>query len=258
MTLAPATGLAAETEQLLAELGVERESLRGGTLAVRSPISGALLAQLHETSAAAAQRIIGDAHAAFHAWRDVPAPRRGELIRLLGEELRAHKEPLARLVTIEAGKILSEARGEVQEMIDICDFAVGLSRQLYGLTIATERAMHRMMESWHPLGVVGVISAFNFPVAVWAWNAALALVCGDSVVWKPSEKTPLTALATAALFARSVPGWPSVSPGRCWSWAATTRRSCVLQQIWIWLCAVSPSPRWALRGSAARRLGGCS
>jgi len=203
MTLAPATGLAAETEQLLAELGVERESLRGGTLAVRSPISGALLAQLHETSAAAAQRIIGDAHAAFHAWRDVPAPRRGELIRLLGEELRAHKEPLARLVTIEAGKILSEARGEVQEMIDICDFAVGLSRQLYGLTIATERAMHRMMESWHPLGVVGVISAFNFPVAVWAWNAALALVCGDSVVWKPSEKTPLTALATAALFARA-------------------------------------------------------
>jgi aldehyde dehydrogenase (NAD+) len=133
----------------------------------------------------------------------VPAPRRGELVRLLGQELRTAKEDLACLVTIEAGKIPSEGLGEVQEMIDICDFAVGLSRQLYGLTITTERAGHRMMETWHPLGAIGVISAFNFPVAVWSWNAALALVCGDSVIWKPSEKTPLTALACQAVFERA-------------------------------------------------------
>jgi aldehyde dehydrogenase (NAD+) len=147
---------------------------------------------------------IGAAQAAFLVWRNVPAPKRGELVRLFGEELRAHKATLGQLVTIEAGKIVQEGLGEVQEMIDICDFAVGLSRQLYGLTIATERPNHRMMEQWHPLGVIGVISAFNFPVAVWAWNAALALVCGNSVVWKPSEKTPLTALATQALFERAV------------------------------------------------------
>ena len=146
---------------------------------------------------------IETAHEAYLAWRSVPAPRRGELVRLLGEELRAAKADLARLVTLEAGKIVSEASGEVQEMIDICDYAVGLSRQIFGLTIATERADHRMMETWHPLGVVGVISAFNFPVAVWCWNAALALVCGDAVVWKPSEKTPLTALAVQALFGRA-------------------------------------------------------
>ncbi len=133
----------------------------------------------------------------------MPAPRRGELVRLLGEELRAAKADLGRLVTIEAGKIVSEGLGEVQEMIDICDFAVGLSRQLYGLTIATERPGHRMMETWHPLGVCGVITAFNFPVAVWSWNAALAFVCGDPVVWKPSEKTPLTALAVKALVERA-------------------------------------------------------
>src|SRR5690606_16060824 len=133
----------------------------------------------------------------------VPAPKRGELVRLLGEELRAAKADLGRLVSIEVGKIPSEGLGEVQEMIDICDFAVGLSRQLYGLTIATERPGHRMMETWHPLGAVGVISAFNFPVAVWSWNAALAFVCGDPVVWKPSEKTPLTALACKAIFERA-------------------------------------------------------
>src|SRR5690606_6401355 len=138
------------------------------------------------------------------AWRMVPAPRRGELVRLLGEELRAHKADLGRLVSIEVGKIPSEGLGEVQEMIDICDFAVGLSRQLYGLTIATERPGHRMMETWHPLGVVGIISAFNFPVAVWSWNAALALVCGDAIVWKPSEKTPLTALACQAILERAL------------------------------------------------------
>ena len=134
------------------------------------------------------------------AWRNVPAPRRGELVRLFGDALRRHKATLAALVTLEAGKVSSEGAGEVQEMVDICDFAVGLSRQLHGLTIASERPRHRMMEQWHPLGVVGVISAFNFPVAVWAWNATLALVCGNAVVWKPSEKTPLTALATQALF----------------------------------------------------------
>src|SRR6185436_18090663 len=144
------------------------------------------------------------AHEAFLEWRNVPAPKRGELVRILGEQLRANKTDLARLVSIEAGKITSEGEGEVQEMIDICDFAVGLSRQLYGLTIASERPGHRMMETWHPLGVVGVISAFNFPVAVWSWNSALAIVCGDSVVWKPSDKTPLTALACAEIFAKAV------------------------------------------------------
>jgi aldehyde dehydrogenase (NAD+) len=144
------------------------------------------------------------AASAFLEWRNVPAPRRGELVRLLGEELRAAKEPLARLVTLEAGKIVSESLGEVQEMIDICDFAVGLSRQLYGLTIASERPDHRMIEQWHPLGPVLVISAFNFPVAVWAWNAALALVCGDPVMWKPSEKTPLCAEAVMVLVRRAL------------------------------------------------------
>ncbi len=133
----------------------------------------------------------------------MPAPQRGELVRLLGEELRAHKQALGQLVSLEVGKVTSEGLGEVQEMIDICDFAVGVSRQLYGLTIASERPGHRMMETWHPLGVVGVITAFNFPVAVWAWNAALALVCGDAVIWKPSEKAPLCALAVQALFERA-------------------------------------------------------
>jgi len=168
-----------------------------------SPIDGRELGRVAIADSEAVAAAVGRAHDAFLAWRQVPAPRRGELVRLLGEELRAEKETLGRLVTSECGKILSEGLGEVQEMIDICDFAVGLSRQLYGLTIATERPDHRMMETWHPLGVVGVISAFNFPVAVWAWNACLAFVCGDSVVWKPSEKTPLCADAVATLFARA-------------------------------------------------------
>ena len=172
-------------------------------LAVRSPINGGLIAYVRETNAEEAKRRINAAHQAFLHWRKVPAPRRGEFVRLLGEELRAHKQELGLLVTLEAGKILSEGLGEVQEMIDICDYAVGLSRQLFGLTIATERPDHRMMETWHPLGVCGVISAFNFPVAVWSWNAAVALVCGNSVVWKPSEKTPLTALATQAIAQRA-------------------------------------------------------
>jgi aldehyde dehydrogenase (NAD+) len=168
-----------------------------------SPIDGNLLGSVETADAAAVAAAIGRAHEAFLTWRMVPPPRRGELVRLLGEELRADKDALGRLVSRECGKILSEGLGEVQEMIDICDFAVGLSRQLYGLTIATERPGHRMMETWHPLGVVGVISAFNFPVAVWAWNACLAFVCGDAVVWKPSEKTPLTAEAVGTLLARA-------------------------------------------------------
>ncbi len=174
-----------------------------GDLIAHSPIDGSVTARLACHDAAGVTAAIDRAHAAFGEWRAVPAPRRGELIRLFGDELRAAKEQLAALVTIEAGKITAEARGEVQEMIDICDFACGLSRQLYGLTIASERPGHRMSETWHPLGVVGIISAFNFPVAVWAWNFALAVVCGDSCVWKPSEKTPLTALACQALFLRA-------------------------------------------------------
>ncbi len=184
---------------LLQRLGVHQD-LTGGDLEVHSPIDGALLARLVPDTQASAQQKIGLAQAAFQQWRQVPPPVRGELIRLFGEELRAAKADLGQLVTLEAGKILSEGLGEVQEMIDICDFAVGLSRQLYGLTIASERPGHRMMETWHPLGVVGVISAFNFPVAVWSWNTALAIVCGNAVAWKPSEKTPLTALASQALF----------------------------------------------------------
>ncbi|MEO8383915.1 MAG: aldehyde dehydrogenase family protein, partial [Betaproteobacteria bacterium] len=173
-------------------------------LAARSPIDGATLVSLRCDSPADVAKKIAAARGAFLAWRTIPAPKRGELVRLLGEELRANKDALGQLVTIESGKILQEGLGEVQEMIDICDFAVGLSRQLYGLTIASERSEHRMMEQWHPLGVVGIISAFNFPVAVWAWNTTLALVCGNALVWKPSEKTPLVALASAALLDRAI------------------------------------------------------
>lgn len=189
---------------LLETLGVDATHLNSGSLTVRSPIDGSLLASLVPDTPETVTQKISQAQAAFLQWRLVPAPARGELIRLLGEELRAAKTELGQLVTLEAGKILSEGLGEVQEMIDICDFAVGLSRQQYGLTIASERPGHRMMETWHPLGVVGVISAFNFPVAVWSWNTALAIVCGDAVVWKPSEKTPLTALASQALFERAL------------------------------------------------------
>nr|WP_246252527.1 aldehyde dehydrogenase family protein [Ancylobacter pratisalsi] len=185
-------------------VGVPDASWRNGTRATRSPITGEVIAHVAEASGDDVAGAVARSVAAFEAWRTVPAPRRGELVRLIGEELRAHKAELGHLVTLEAGKIVSEGLGEVQEMIDICDFAVGLSRQLYGLTIASERPGHRMMESWHPVGPVGIITAFNFPVAVWSWNAALALVCGNSVLWKPSEKTPLTALAVQALFERAV------------------------------------------------------
>ncbi|WP_320198044.1 L-piperidine-6-carboxylate dehydrogenase [Agrobacterium sp. rho-13.3] len=193
-----------EAAALLAKMGVSSDLYQGGDMPSFSPVTGEQVASLKTVSAADVAAVVEKADVAFRAWRLVPAPRRGELIRLLGEELRAFKTDLGRLVSLEAGKIPSEGLGEVQEMIDICDFAVGLSRQLYGLTIATERPGHRMMETWHPLGVVGVISAFNFPVAVWSWNAALAIVCGNSVVWKPSEKTPLTALAVQGIFERAV------------------------------------------------------
>src|SRR3990167_2520274 len=175
---------------LLTTLGVPEAAFTGAPPAARSPTDGSPPGAVHEATPEQVQAAIAHAHRAFVVWRQVPAPRRGELVRLFGEALRKHKATLAALVTLEAGKVSSEGAGEVQEMIDICDFAVGLSRQLHGLTIASERPDHRMMEQWHPLGVVGVISAFNFPVAVWAWNAALALVCGDAVVWKPSEKSP--------------------------------------------------------------------
>ena len=194
--------LAAETAAILSRLGVT--DLRpDGDLVARSPITGGELARVPAHTTDEVATIIGEAQAAFRVWRSVPAPVRGRLIRELGELLREHKDDLGALVSIEAGKIRSEGLGEVQEMIDICDLAIGLSRQLFGLTIASERPGHRMMEQWHPLGVVGIISAFNFPVAVWSWNSALALVCGDAVVWKPSEKTLLTALACQALVAEA-------------------------------------------------------
>jgi aldehyde dehydrogenase (NAD+) len=182
-------------QDILAACGLSESALSGGGLAVTTPVDGSVIAHLATDDSAALAGRVDRAQAAFRAWRDVPAPRRGELVRLLGEELRAQKDGLGALVTLECGKILPEGLGEVQEMIDICDFAVGLSRQLHGLTIVSERPGHAMRETWHPMGVCGVISAFNFPVAVWSWNAALALVCGNPVIWKPSEKTPLTALA---------------------------------------------------------------
>ncbi|MDE2182369.1 MAG: aldehyde dehydrogenase family protein [Alphaproteobacteria bacterium] len=189
--------------QMHAELLTHFGITSSGDHLVRSPIDGAEIGRVTFDGPAVIERKIAAGVEAFRIWRDVPAPKRGELVRLFGEELRANKEALGRLVTVENGKILQEGLGEVQEMIDICDFAVGLSRQLYGLTIASERPGHRMMETWHPAGPVAVISAFNFPVAVWAWNAALALVCGDSVIWKPSKKVPLAALAVQALFERA-------------------------------------------------------
>jgi aldehyde dehydrogenase (NAD+) len=175
----------------------------GQDLSARTPITGEALFGLRASTAEETDDAIAAAAEAFRSWRTTPPPARGELVRTLGDLLRRHKSDLADLVAIEAGKIRSEALGEVQEMIDICDFAVGLSRQLYGRTIASERPGHRLMEAWHPLGVVGVISAFNFPAAVWSWNTAVALVCGDTVVWKPSELTPLTSVAASALLARA-------------------------------------------------------
>ncbi|CAD6555215.1 Glutarate-semialdehyde dehydrogenase [Paraburkholderia hiiakae] len=179
---------------ILSDLGISQLA-EAGDIAVHSPINGELIGRVASQSAADVDAVLAKAQEAFKTWRNVPAPRRGELVRLLGNKLREQKRALGSLVSLETGKIFQEGLGEVQEMIDICDFAVGLSRQLYGLTIASERPGHRMAETWHPMGVCTVISAFNFPVAVWSWNAALALVCGNAVVWKPSEKTPLTAVA---------------------------------------------------------------
>src|SRR5205823_12722707 len=204
--------LAHETASLLAGFGLGPEVLSAGDFAVTSPIDGSRIAALRPHTPGDLDTMIAAAERAFPLWRAVPPPRRGELVRLFAEELRRHKPALGRLVSIEAGKIVEEGQGEVQEMIDICDFAVGLSRQLYGLTIAAERPGHRMMETWHPLGVCGVITAFNFPAAVWGWNAAIALVCGDTVVWKPSEKASLTALACDALLARALATFPGMSP----------------------------------------------
>ena len=203
--------LAVTTRDTMEACGVTA-SLEAEGLTVVSPLTGEAVASIAIHSADDATAMIATAKDAFRQWRLVPAPRRGELVRLFGEELRKTKEELGRMVSIEAGKSPSEGQGEVQEMIDICDFAVGLSRQLYGLTIATERPGHRMMETWHPLGVVGIITAFNFPCAPWAWNSALALVCGDPVLWKPSEKTPLTALACQAVLDRAIARFGDEAP----------------------------------------------
>jgi len=196
--------LAHETASLLAGFGIGPEILSAGDFAATSPIDGSRIAALRPHTPGDLDTMIAAAERAFPLWRAVPPPRRGELVRLFAEELRRHKPALGRLVSIEAGKILEEGQGEVQEMIDICDFAVGLSRQLYGKVIASERPGHRMLESWHPLGPAGIITAFNFPVAVWSWNAALALVCGDPLIWKPSDKTPLCALACNAILGRAI------------------------------------------------------
>jgi aldehyde dehydrogenase (NAD+) len=208
-----AVSIKQETHNLLTQLGVPVSAYSGEGLDVHTPLTGEVIAQVSKATAATASEAISAAHTAFLEWRSVPAPKRGELVRLLGEELRSALPALGQLVTIETGKLLSEGLGEVQEMIDICTFAAGLSRQLAGLTIPSERAQHRMMETWHPLGVVGIISAFNFPVAVWSWNAALALVCGNAIVWKPSEKTPLTALAVQVIFERAAAKFGAIPDG---------------------------------------------
>jgi aldehyde dehydrogenase (NAD+) len=204
---------AATVQELMREFGVSEAALNAGGLIVRSPINGAAIAQCKLHTPAEASFAIETADAAFRIWRTVPAPKRGELVRLFAEELRAGKAALGQLIAIETGKIRQEALGEVQEMIDICGFAAGLSRQLYGRTMPSERRGHRMMETWHPLGVVGTISAFNFPAAVWAWNAAIALICGNTLVWKPSEKTPLCALACQALLERAAKDLDGIRKG---------------------------------------------
>ncbi len=185
-------------KNLLNKLGV-KISLEHGDIDVHTPVDGSVIASIKATTPQQQEDAILKAKRAFLKWRDVPAPVRGEVVRTFGNILRENKEELAGLVAIESGKIMEEALGEVQEMIDVCDFATGLSRQLYGLTIQSERPQHVMAENWYPLGIVSIISTFNFPVAVWAWNTSLALVCGDTVIWKPSEKTPLSALASQQL-----------------------------------------------------------
>lgn len=187
-------------EAVFARLGADSPFVADGDLECRSPIDGSVLGTVTSHNAEHASSAVADAQEVFETWRATPAPVRGAVVRELSALLREHKADLGELVSIEAGKIISEGQGEVQEMIDVCDLAVGQSRQLFGLTIASERPGHRMMEQWHPLGVVGLITAFNFPVAVWSWNTSMAIVCGDPVVWKPSDTTVLTALACQALF----------------------------------------------------------
>ena len=198
-----------DVRAILQRLGIEQE-IAGATdgsswfgsgewLDVKSPADGQLLARVQQATEADYERVIAAAQQAFATWRTVPAPQRGLIVREIGEELRKHKDDLGALVSIEMGKIITEGKGEVQEMIDVADFAVGLSRQLYGLTMQSERAEHRMFEQWHPLGVIGIVTAFNFPVAVWSWNSLLAAVCGDTMVWKPSSEVPLTAIACSKI-----------------------------------------------------------
>jgi aldehyde dehydrogenase (NAD+) len=200
----PALAKSYDVKAILERLGIEKVNYgafdgewfgNGSKSASYSPIDGELLGEVIQANAEDYERVVKNAGKAFEMWRMYPAPRRGEIVRQIGEELRKHKDDLGALVTLEMGKIFPEGKGEVQEMIDIADFAVGLSRQLYGLTMHSERPQHRMYEQWHPMGIIGIISAFNFPVAVWAWNAMLAAVCGDSMIWKPSHKTPLCAVA---------------------------------------------------------------
>lgn len=193
-----------ERSALFDRCGIAAAQRSGGSLCVRSPIDGAEIARLHETPMASMPSIIEHAQAAFRQWREVPAPVRGELVRLWGEELREAKASIGRVISIEVGKIAQEGLGEVQEGVDICEFALGLARQLYGRTIVSERPGHRIMEQYHPLGPVAVITAFNFPSAVFAWNAAIALVCGDPVIFKPSEKAPLSGLATFRALERAI------------------------------------------------------
>jgi aldehyde dehydrogenase (NAD+) len=196
--------LRSRARQSLENCGVGRSlPERGTSVSARSPITGEDLFDVPADGEAEIQAAIAEAKAAFAAWRNVPAPARGALVKRLGALLREHKADIAELITVEAGKIPSEALGEVQEMIDICDLAVGLSRQLEGRTMPSERPSHRLMETWHPLGVVGLITAFNFPAAVWSWNSAVALVCGDTIVWKPSTMTPLTSMACTAVLDRA-------------------------------------------------------
>jgi len=209
------TSITSEIRETLKQLGLKEINngactgtywldTKGEIIDSFSPVDGQLIGKIKQATAEDYETIMQQAEKAFKNWRTIPAPQRGEIVRQIGNELRTYKEPLGKLVSYEMGKSLQEGLGEVQEMIDICDFAVGLSRQLYGLTMHSERPLHRMYEQWHPLGIIGVISAFNFPVAVWAWNAMLAMVCGDVVVWKPSSKVMLCSIATHNIIADDV------------------------------------------------------
>jgi aldehyde dehydrogenase (NAD+) len=207
--------LSADAKQPGVVIGNQSSLGRGDVLPVTTPIDGSVVTQIALATPDETDHAIAAATKAFLQWRSIPAPKRGELVRRIAEQVRQHKSALAKLVTLEAGKIPSEAEGEVQEWIDICDFCVGLSRQLYGLSIVSERPRHRLMEQWHPLGAIGVITAFNFPMAVWAWNAMIALVCGNTVVWKPSEKTPLCALACHMMVQKALATMPELPSDLC-------------------------------------------